>query len=186
MPLLDHHQRRVDRSRRWYYAKSPAFRLSEVLRQLELPTSGLFKLRILYGAQLLSYEVLPYALKPVNSLRIVHADALSYGRKYADREGIDNLFDKRRNCDDILIIQRGYLTDTSYANIALSDGERWYTPSWPLLRGARRELLVEQKVIHPSVIRLRDLGHFVSLRLVNSMMEWEEGPTVRTTAILHQ
>lgn len=167
-----------------YYAKAPAFRLATVIQELDLPSVGLYKLRILYGAGLISYEVLPYAIKQVNSLRIVHADELAYARKYADRAHISILFEKRQNCDDILIVQRGYLTDTSYANVALSDGDKWYTPAWPLLRGARRELLIEQKVIVPSVIRLRDLGHFVSLRLINSMMEWEESPMVRTTAIL--
>ncbi len=184
LPLLPYHQERVDRSRRIYYAKAPAFRLINLIESLELPSRGLFKLRILYGAGAHKTEVVPYEIRPVNSLRVVHADGLRYGRKYADRAGIEQLFGRREGCDDILMVQKSYLTDASYANLALYDGKRWYTPAWPLLRGTRREQLIREKIIQPAVIRLRDLGNFRQVRLINAMMEWEESPTVRGEAIL--
>ena len=188
VPLLDYHQRRVDRSRRAYYGKSPVFRLADVLAGLELPVTGVYKLRLIYSTELLSYEVSPYEVGTVRSLRVVAGDGLRYGRKYADRDGIARLYAQRAECDDVLIVQHGYLTDTSYANVALYDGSRWYTPAWPLLRGTRREFLLEKGVLRPSVIRLRDLQQFECLRLVNAMLPWGAGPTVATTAVrgVHQ
>ena len=183
-PLLKYHQRRVDRSRKFYYAKAPAFRLADVLADLPLPQEGVHKVRLLYGSGLLEYTVAPYTIRPVNSLRVVHADGLAYGRKYADRAAISNLYERRGICDDVLIVQRNHLTDTSYANVALFDGRKWYTPSWPLLPGARRAYLLERGVLTASIIRLRDLYQFESLRLVNSLMPWGESPTVRITAVL--
>lgn len=182
-PLLKYHQRRVDRSRRIYYAKAPAFRLSHVLDRLELPATGVHKLRLLYGTALESYSITPYRVRPVHTLRVVHADDLHYRRKYADRAAINQLFDLRKDCDDILIVQQGHVTDCSYANLAFYDGGQWHTPAWPLLPGARREYLIEQGVVRPSIIRLRDIHHFETARLFNSMMEWEEGPLLSVAAI---
>ncbi|MCP9235077.1 aminotransferase class IV [Lewinella sp. JB7] len=183
LPLLDLHQRRVDRSRRTHYPKAPAFRLNAITEDLPLPATGEYKLRLIYGAELDSWEIQPYTIRPVGSLQVVHADDLCYGRKYADRSAINGLFNRRGTCDDIIIVQRSHLTDASYANLALFDGNHWYTPAWPLLRGTRRELLIKNKVLRPSVIRLRDIPHFHSIRLINSMMEWEDSPTVRTEAV---
>ena len=182
-PLLSYHQNRVDRSRRAYYGKSPAFRLQEILDDIDLPPTGNHKLRVVYGAALESYEIQPYVVKTVCSLRVVHGDHLEYGRKYADRGGIEALYSQRGTCDDIIIVQRGYLTDASYANLALYDGSAWYTPAWPLLRGTRRAMLLETGVLRPSVIRLKDLQQFECVRLINAMLPWEQGPVVPTTAI---
>ena len=83
---------------------------------------------------------------------------------------------RKGNCDDVLLVQRGHVTDTSYANVALFDGSNWYTPAWPLLRGTRREKLIENGTLKASVIRERDLHNFQTLRLVNAMLPWGAGP----------
>ncbi len=176
--LLPYHQRRIDRSRRVHYAKSPVLKLEKLLEELSLPAKGLYKLRIEYGATLLKQEVLPYTPRPVNTIKLVDAKNVAYGRKYADRSSIRKCLEKKGHCDDILMVQHGHLTDASYANIALFDGKHWHTPAWPLLRGTRREMLLDKGTIRPSVIRARDLKSFQSIRLMNAMLRWEEGPTM--------
>ncbi|WP_420460493.1 aminotransferase class IV [Neolewinella sp.] len=161
----------------------PAFKLADVLDKIDLPPRGTHKLRLIYASELSSYQITPYEVGVVRSLRVVAGDGLHYGRKYADRQGITDLYAQRGECDDILIVQRGYLTDTSYANIALYDGSQWYTPAWPLLRGTRREQLLQAGVLRPSVIRLRDLQQFECIRLINAMLPWGEGPRVATSAV---
>ena len=184
LPLLDYHQQRVDRSRRAHYGKAPAFRLQEVINGLPLPETGTHKLRLTYGVDLESYEVTPYLVKPVTSLRVVQGDHLVYSRKYADRSGIRDLYGQRGDCDDILITQRQHITDTSYANVALHDGSHWYTPAWPLLRGTRRAYLLEAGLLRSSLIRQRDLHNFERIRLINAMLPWEEGPTLSSAAVV--
>lgn len=183
LSLLPYHQRRIDRSRRVHYAKCPAFKLDQILPTLDLPKTGEYKLRLLYGAKLEQWQVVPYTITPVRSLRVVVSDELRYGRKYADRAALNSLYRMRRGCDDVLIVQRGHLTDSSYANIALYDGSGWYTPAWPLLRGVRREYLLDRGTIRPSIIRLRDIGHFSHLRLINAMMDWDESPVLGVDAV---
>jgi 4-amino-4-deoxychorismate lyase len=154
-----------------------------LLPTLDLPRHGEFKLRLTYGATLIRWEAVPYTIRPVRSLAALEADDLRYAYKYADRTALHSLFGQRGEQDDILIVQRGYLTDTSYANLALYDGRQWYTPAWPLLRGVRRDYLLEKGVIKPALIRLRDLQYFSQLRLINAMMDWEDGPSIPTSAI---
>lgn len=182
--LLPYHQRRVDRSRRALFGKPPALKLEKLLAGVELPSSGLYKLRIEYGVEVLKTELLPYTPHAITSLKLVEAEGFAYGKKFADRSGIRKCLEKKGHCDDILMVQQGHLTDASYANIALFDGRHWYTPAWPMLRGTRREQLLDLGVIRPIVIRARDLDNFGKLRLMNAMLPWEEAPTLDCAAII--
>lgn len=183
-PLLPFHQRRMDRVRRVLFSKSSPLKLEKILDATDLPSEGLYKLRIEYSEVVVKQELVPYTLKPVNSIRLVNADNVLYGKKFTDRSAIRKCLEKKGDCDDILMIQRGHVTDCSYANVALFDGNHWYTPSWPLLRGTRREQLIEKGIIRPSVIRERDLDSFQSIRLINAMLPWGEGPTLDISAVV--
>ena len=174
----------MDRTRRALFPKSNVLRLGDLLAQHRLPTRGVFKFRLEYDVEVRKTELLPYVPKPVNSLRLVPADDVRYGKKFADRTGIRRCLEQKGAADDIIMVQRGYLTDASYANLALHDGSHWYTPAWPLLRGTRREMLLETGVLRPSVIRARDLPNFERVRLINAMLGWEEGPEVGVDQII--
>ena len=178
MPLLDWHQERVNRSRRSLYARKPALKLHKILEKQELPQTGLYKVKVRYDADAEVVSWSPYSLRRVSSLRLVRQDDLLYQHKFQDRNGIDRLWEQRGAADDVLIVQHGYLTDTSYHNIALYDGTKWYTPSCPLLRGTRRASLLAAGLIQPALIRERDLHHFQKIRLFNAMISWDEAPEV--------
>ncbi len=178
MPLLDWHQERINRSRRSLFTRKPALKLSKVLEAYELPQEGLYKLRVRYGIKAEAVSWSPYALRWVGSLRLVRQNDLLYQHKFQDRQGIDRLWEQRGSADEVLIVQHGYLTDTSYHNIALYDGRKWYTPACPLLRGTRRACLLDEGMIEPALIRERDLHHFQKIRLFNAMIPWREAPEV--------
>lgn len=178
LPLLDWHQERINRSRRSLYTRKPLLKLTKVLEEQELPQTGLYKVKVRYGVEADSVSWSAYSVRRVGSLRLVRQNDLLYQHKYQNREGIDRLWEQRGQADEILIVQHGYLTDTSYHNIALYDGDKWYTPSCPLLRGTRRASLLAEEVIHPALIRERDLHHFKKVRLFNAMIPWEEAPEV--------
>ncbi|NJC24559.1 aminotransferase class IV [Neolewinella antarctica] len=178
IPLLSLHQSRMDRARRAIYAKSPVIRLSKLIAETELPRSGLHKLRVEYDTTIIKAEIIPYEIKPINSLKLTRAEELTYGHKFAERAGIGKLFERRGKADDIIMAKNGYLMDSSYANLAFYDGRHWYTPAYPMLKGVRRELLLKNNVIRPAIIRDRDLASFKKVRLMNAMLEWEEGPEI--------
>ncbi len=184
MDLLPEHQARVNRGRQANFGKVPALKLDRYLGDLDLPDTGLHKVRIAYGEQHVEHSITAYDIRPVTSLRLVKADHVRYRHKFSDRRAIEGCFNQRGACDDVLMVQRGHLTDCSYANVALFDGHHWYTPAWPLLPGTRRASLIEAGVLRPSLIRERDLQKFQKIRLINGMMEWEEGPEVMVDSVV--
>lgn len=168
-PLLNYHQARVDRVFKEVYNNNQSLRLKEILP--ELLTEGVtYKIRILYNVRDHQVEVVPYLRKPIANLQLIIADHIDYDYKYADRKGLEKLFNQRRNADDVLIVKDDRLTDTSYANIALFKNNHWHTPAKPLLNGVRRAKLIEDGKIKPAVIRLGELHQFEQLSLFNAMI----------------
>ena len=85
---------------------------------------------------------------------------------------LNKLYEKCQDADDILIVKKGYLTDTSIANIALFDGE-WKTPKYPLLKGTTRQRLLDNGKIHEDDIKVQDIGRFSKVALLNAMIDFD-------------
>lgn len=178
MPYLSYHQKRLERSRAFHYGKMPAIDLAGEIDIPEEYQRGWYKVRVIYGAAVQQVEIQPYTIRPVNSLEIIHLDELNYAHKYADRQALQSLFQQRAYGDDILMVRDGLLTDTSYANVALYDGRQWWTPAQPLLAGTARARYLEQGSLQETDIPYRALGQYQKIKLINAMMEWEEGPVI--------
>ncbi|HET6559925.1 MAG TPA: aminotransferase class IV, partial [Prolixibacteraceae bacterium] len=81
-------------------------------------------------------------------------------------------------CDDIIIIKNGYVTDSFTANLLFFDGGRWFTPTTPLLKGTKRQWLLEKGFIVEKEIREENIPAYSKVGLVNAMIEMEEMPVV--------
>jgi 4-amino-4-deoxychorismate lyase len=147
--------------------------LEEFLKRLDLPRQGLFKCRMVYDDFSRDVEFIPYQYRSINSLRVVEHDRISYEFKYCERKVLNRLFELRKTCDDILIVKRGLVTDSSISNIAFKKGKYWYTPWSPLLKGTTRAYLLERDVIKEEEIRVDDLKSFESFKLINAMLEFD-------------
>ena len=137
------------------------------------PEMSGMKCRVIYdggGIKEISYEA--YQMRPVHSLQLVYSDDIDYTYKSTDREALNRLFACRGERDDILIVRRGLLTDTSIANIALFDGKDWFTPKLPLLRGTCRTALIDSGIIKEKNIRPEELSSYSFVRLFNAMIKW--------------
>lgn len=126
---------------------------------------------MIYGQELLQVEFLHYTPRPIRSLKLVADDAIDYAWKFEDRSALEHLFAQKGDCDDILIVKNGFLTDSSYSNLAFYDGEAWYTPETPLLEGVQREQLLREGCLIPASIRVEDLHCFSQIALINAMLE---------------
>lgn len=168
---LKTHQARADRSRKELFGCADSLDLSAFLPEKPGDGTGTFKGRIEFGRSIYRIDILPYRKKEVRSLRLLHADHLHYEHKYADRSQINELFANRGKADDVLFVRDGLLCDTSYCNIALFDGNTWYTPSKPLLKGTMLSKLLEEGLLAESDIRPADLRHFRYLSPINSMID---------------
>ena len=180
---LFHHEQRMNRSLRMLCGASDYLELEEFLSRIDKPASGLYKCRIVYDENSMEVEFLPYVAKPITTLRVVEHDRISYEFKYCDRKNINRLFDLRRECDDVLIVKRGFVTDTSYCNIVFRKGKRWLTPWSALLRGTQRQKLLERNIIAEEDIRLEDISSFDCFKLINAMIEFD-GPELEISNIV--
>jgi len=171
--FVDYHQQRMDSSYKALFGFSNPFSLDEILSAERFPSGRILKCRLLYGKEVCKSSYAPYKYREVNSLKIIHCDNIEYGLKYTDRKAIESLFAKRAGCDDILIVKKGLLTDTSFSNIAFYDGEIWWTPARPLLKGCCRQRLLDQAKIKKTIIKEPDIKCFQSFRLLNAMLDFE-------------
>ncbi len=170
---LFYHEQRMNRSLKVLCGYQENFDLEQFLKYIDHPLEGLYKCRILYDDESKTVELLPYQPKPINHLRVIEHDRISYDFKYADRKLINRLYDLRKGCDDILIVKKGLITDSSYANIIFKSGAYWYTPWSPLLKGTMRSSLLESNGIHEEEIRVKDLHTFQSFKLINAMIGFD-------------
>lgn len=144
---------------------------------------GIVKCRYVYGAYDCKIEYEAYVPRPIRTLRLVDGGLIDYHLKYADRSGLLALREQRGDCDDILIVKNGELTDTSYSNIVLFDGRRYVTPRAFLLNGIRRRSLLARGVIEEQRIAPADLRRFQRLYLINAMLGIEDGISLDTTDV---
>ena len=162
---LEYHQKRVES-----VVGRGIYRLQDMLVP---PSEGLYRCRILYDAISFDVEYLSYQKRKIQTFKLIHDDFIEYSKKYAERSPLENLLQHRAECDDIIIVKNGLLTDTSIANIAFFDGERWLTPKTPLLQGTTRERLLDEGKIEKRDIGLQDIQSFKKIALMNAMIDFD-------------
>jgi len=142
-------------------------------KHIVIPThlrKGLVKCRIVYSNDIQEITYTPYQPKSIKSLKLVEDNTIDYHCKYLDRNHINELYTQRGNCDDIIIVKNGMLTDSSYSNIALRKDGEWFTPSSYLLNGTRRQQLIDQGRIIEKEISMDEIGNYEAISLINAMM----------------
>ena len=134
----------------------------------------LYRCKVIYDYEIKSVNFYPYTPKTIKSFKIIHSN-IKYPFKYADRTSIDELFSKRDGLDEILIVdEKGFLKDTSIANIAIKKDGAWFTPRNPLLFGTMREKFIEDNILIQKDIKLKDIENIDSFAIMNAMIGFIE------------
>jgi len=181
---LRYHQARFDLSRMNLFDNEKVIHLREVI---EIPTkfrNGLFRCRVVYSSEIENIEFHPHVFRKIESLKLVEDNSIDYHLKFTDRKKLNELFEKRGDCDDILIVKNGCITDSYIANVVFFDGCEWWTPSTPLLHGTRRAQLIEEGKIKVCRITPNDLHRFEKAGLINAMQDLNEMPEVKIENII--
>ncbi len=150
------------------------FRLETYLNQFPVPEKGLFKCRLLYGLRFAQPDFVPYRKRSIKSLQLVEDKGIDYDFKYANRNELDFVFHQRSGCDEVLLVRDGFITDTTFTNIAFRKGETWFTPKKPLLNGVRRKSLLQSGILQENDIKPVQLSDFETFKLFNAMIPWDE------------
>ncbi|MBV5312802.1 MAG: aminotransferase class IV [Prolixibacteraceae bacterium] len=182
---LSYHQNRMNRSVEELYPGARPIDLAKAIVIPENFRTGLFKVRVLYRQTIEKVEIDPYNFRTIQSLKVVQHESIDYHLKYTDREILQQLFALRGNCNDIIIIKNGLVTDSFAANLLFFDGQNWVTPTTPLLKGTQRQFLLEQGIILEKEIREEDIRSYQKIGLINAMVDFDEMPVININSIVY-
>ena len=168
---IEYHQARYERSLRAMYGKRV-----EQIHQLEWliypppeMREGLVRCRIEYNNENCRVRYFRYHKRKIKTFKPVVCNTIDYALKYAGRTMLDELMKSKDDCDEIIIIKNGKVTDCSIGNLIFRLGDTWYTPDTPLLRGTQREFLLDQGKIVEREILAEEIDDFEEIRLINAL-----------------
>lgn len=182
---IQYHTDRVNRSRERLFGSKDRWNLSEMIKIPDLDPGIVYRCRFLYRTEPEKIEFIPYVRRDVMKLYLIECNEVNYSFKYSDRRIFDTLRNKIPDpgLSDILLIKDGFITDASFANIVLTDGNLWYTPASPLLEGTKRQYYIEKGLILEKEIKWSDLHLYKKARLINAMIDLNESNDIPVECI---
>lgn len=182
---ISFHNDRMIRSLYELFGAKNELDLEKIINVPSFARKGVYKCRVEYDDKITIIEFLPYTIRSVRSLKMIVDDNISYSYKYIERDNIHKLVEMRGDCDDILIIKNGMVTDTSYANVVFRDiSGKWVTPSTYLLPGTRRANLLKNGRINETIITYKDLNKYTEVKLINAMIGPEDAEGIPVANII--
>ncbi len=171
---LDYHLERIKSTRKRFWNTENMVSVDD-LSALAATQNDRAKLRFTYDKEnIYDLSCTPYSIRKIEKLKLLINNDIEYAYKSIDRSALNLLKGQVKPSEEIVIVQQNHLTDTSYTNIALFDGELWITPSTPLLNGTRRKQLLNAGKIIEREVLVTDLNSFQSISLINAMIDLEE------------
>jgi 4-amino-4-deoxychorismate lyase len=169
---LDLHLKRSSQTMLYNFGIIKELPLAELLYfNVNLPLNGVYKLRVIYSKDIIDYSLEPYIPKDIKTLRMIDGGDIDYRFKYENRDAINTLLEKRGDCDDILIVKEGIITDSSYCNVVFGEDSSYFTPADPLLKGTKRESLLISGAIRERVIRDSEIERYRNVFIINAMLD---------------
>lgn len=170
-----YHNERFNRTRKDFFGISAGPDLGNILQEQKLQNkSGKLKATIEYDKKIQEIRIQNYLPKEIKNLRLINGKDLEYSYKFANRSALNELLNQRGDFDEIIIYRNDYITDSSFANLAFYDGNKWFTPLHPLLKGTCRQRLIEEKRIFEIPVKTEDLRNYQTCCLINAMLDLGE------------
>jgi 4-amino-4-deoxychorismate lyase len=169
--LLELHQKRMQNTVEKVFKKDSSFDLKSEFNKLTFETSGLFKVKVMYDLGIKNISIEPYTIKNHSKILLLEREELNYTYKNVIRKSLE--FDKTV-ADDAIFILKGSITDASYSNIALFDGNQWFTPKKCLLKGIKREELFTNNTLKIKDIKLSEISQYSQIAFINAMRDFEK------------
>lgn len=137
-------------------------------------SNELLRCKVIYDKSgVLDVNYTPYKKREISSFKIIFDDEIEYSKKYLDRKNIDELFQKKDDCDEIIIIKNNIVTDTSIANIAIFHDEQWIISKNNLLEGTTKQRLLDEKKLLVKDITFDMLKNAPKIALLNAMIGFD-------------
>ncbi|MFW0884303.1 aminotransferase class IV [Candidatus Acidulodesulfobacterium sp. H_13] len=178
--LIDYHNRRVNDTIRHFFGAGFEINIETIIPSPDEYKIGIYKCRLVYAKCVDNIQIIPYVKRTITKLKIIDSDdihlpsgckPLNYEFKYKDRTCINYFLSGLDDTTDVLITRNGLITDTSFSNVILFDGQKWITPDTCLLNGIKRRYLLDKGDIEEKKISTVDLPYFQKISLINAMLE---------------
>lgn len=165
---IEYHNKRFNTSRLELFGLNDFQCLENHIKIPSECSEGIFRCRVVYEREIQAISYTPYICKEIKTLKLVDIGDWDYSYKYANRSFMINLLDENKDFDEVIMTRYGFITDCTIANLAFWDGSKWFTPSSPLLKGTKRQQLVDKHQIMETEIRVEDLGKYEGICLINA------------------
>ncbi len=167
------HLERIRKTQNAFF-RTAGFEITEIYDALKDYPEGLFKVRVDYNSSITGIRADLYEIQPHRKLGFLDAGNFDYSFKFAHRDFFRESFSHYPDCDDILFLKEGCITDTTYCNVALFDGREWITPSTYLLPGTKRAALIHSGALREARVTLQNLMDFKAIAFINAMRDFEK------------
>lgn len=176
IPLLPYHKKRMEKCLLYHYQKLPYWfgNIENELLKHSTEKNVKYKLKILYDMEAYKITCSEYQQKKFNAIQLVKNDTVSYAWKYRNRLVLEKIEKDVNDQCIALIVKNGLITDTTFSNIALWNGKEWHTPIQPLLKGTRRQFLIDNHIVIKKEITENDFKHYNKLSIINAMNDINE------------
>ncbi len=171
---LRFHQERMKRSVMDLFPKNPYPDLKLLLSSTTIPAIGIYKCNIVYDTVVKDLIITPYKKKKIINFYLVKVHDIEYNYKWLNRGLLIELKKRFKDDEEVIIVKNGLLSDTTFSNIVFFDGKQWLTPKVPLLKGTKRQQLLEEGLIVEKSIKPEHLKGYKQFRLINAMLEFDE------------
>ena len=162
---LELHNKRMNKTRKYFYDVEEL----NLIDYIELKPNK--RVRVLYDREILKVEYFDLQEREFNNFKIVYSD-IDYSFKSENRDELNSL--KVSGYDEVIIVKNGYITDTTISNLAFFDGKEWHTPTNPLLKGTKREELLNKGFLKEKNIELSHLKTYKKFAMMNAIIGFYE------------
>ncbi len=168
---IEYHNKRFNTSQLELFGLAIFQCLENLIKIPSECSEGIFRCRVMYEREIQAITFTPYIYKEIKTLKLVDVGDWDYSYKYADRSFMTNLLAENKDFDEVIMTQHGFITDCTIANLAFWDGTNWFTPSTPLLKGTKRQQLLDKQVIREREISVDDLEKYEGVCLINAFRD---------------
>lgn len=166
---LSLHEARANRSRKELFHLDTPIHLKYFIDIPEAFQHGLVKCRIVYDTNVRQVTYHEYAVRNIHALKLIFSDHINYHHKFVERSELDHLFSQKGDCDEIIIVKHGWVTDAYYYNLVFEKNGRFYTPLHPLLPGVQRQKLLNIGHISAIAIHHDNIQEYDQVHLINAL-----------------
>ena len=165
---FDLHMARLTKTVNYFFPKCPPPVLS-----ITVPPecrNGLYRCRVTYSRKIESIEFIPYVRRKITTLSLIDGSTINYGWKSCDRSKLETLKEASGH-DEVIIVKNGAITDTTFSNLVFENGAGLFTPTTALLPGTQRSKLINEGIVHETIITVNDLCNYHRVFLINAMLD---------------